>query len=141
MPVTTAIATCDGTEETEDAASPTLRTWEDLNGDGVDDDCATSAVSADPAAAAAALLVVDVNADGKISTTEAAHSDWVGGVNCNHGGFVSWVTQSWDKNADGAEAAKKNQAAKGALKEAKAKPDHAAKGAKANKGNGKGHSK
>ena len=142
VPVTTAVAACaEETEETEEAASPTLLTWEDVNGDGIDDDCAASAVSADAAAAAAAMVLVDVNADGKISTTEAAHSDWVGGKNCNHGGFVSWVAHNSDAKAVGTESAKKDQAAKDAAKAAKAKPDHAAKGAKANKGHGKGHTK
>jgi hypothetical protein len=142
-PVTTIVAACDEeTEETEEAASPTVLTFEDVNGDGIDDDCAASAVTADPTAAAAAFLLVDANADGKISTTEAAHSEWVGGANCNHGGFVSWVAHNSDAGSDGAAAAK---AAKDALK---AKPDHAAKqdvkarhahAVKANKSHGKGH--
>ena len=33
------------------------------------------------------------NADGVISTTEAAHSARTGGKNCNHGGYVSWIAQ------------------------------------------------
>ena len=37
------------------------------------------------------MAAVDVNADGVISVTEAAHSGWVGGKNCNHGGYVSRV--------------------------------------------------
>ena len=109
------------TEETEVAVSPTILTFEDLDGDGVDDDCAASPVTANPAAAAAAFLLVDTDADGTISTTEAAHSDWVGGKNCNHGGFVRWVSHN---KAEEAKAAKKDQASKDALK---AKPAHKVK--------------
>ena len=68
----------------------TTATFEDLDGNGVDDDC-QEAVVADPVAAEAADLAVDANADGVISTTEAAHSDRIGGTNCNHGGYVSWI--------------------------------------------------
>jgi hypothetical protein len=124
----------DETEATDAAVSPTLLTFEDVNGDGIDDDCAASAVTADPAAAAAAFLLVDTNADGKISTTEAAHSTWVGGKNCNHGGFVSWVAHNKDKASADAEAAKKDHAAKDALKAEKTAKQ-------ANKGHGKGHGK
>ena len=34
---------------------------------------------------------VDQDGDGTISVSEAAHSDRTGGVNCNHGGYVSSV--------------------------------------------------
>jgi hypothetical protein len=62
----------------------------DLDGNGVDDRCQT-AVVADPVAAASAEIAADLNADGTISVTEAAHSGRVGGTNCNHGGYVSIV--------------------------------------------------
>ncbi len=68
----------------------TTATFEDADGNGVDDDCQTDVV-ADPVAAAAEQAAVDADADGTISVTEAAHSDRVGGTNCNHGGYVSTV--------------------------------------------------
>ena len=76
----------------DDTVPATLATFEDLNGNGIDDDCET-AVTADEAAVTAVMAVVDANADGVISVTEAAHSEWVGGKNCNHGGYVSTVAQ------------------------------------------------
>jgi hypothetical protein len=131
------VATCDEeTEEADEAVSPTILTFEDVNGDGIDDDCAVSEVVADPAAAAAAFLLVDLDADGTISTREAAHSKWVGGTNCNHGGFVSWVAHNKADGPEDPDAAKKDRTAKDALKAAK---EHAAKDTKANKGHGKGH--
>ena len=69
----------------------TTATFEDIDGNGIDDDCQETAAVADAEAAAAELLTVDVDADGVISTTEAAHSDRTGGTNCNHGGYVSWI--------------------------------------------------
>ena len=63
----------------------------DLNGNDVDDTCETEAVVADPAAADAAETAVDLDGDGTISVSEAAQSDRIGGKNCNHGGYVSWV--------------------------------------------------
>lgn len=68
----------------------TTATFEDLDGNGVDDDC-QEAVVADPEAAAAAEAAVDADGDGVISTTEAAQSERTGGTNCNHGGYVSIV--------------------------------------------------
>jgi len=76
--------------ETDPLVSSTLGTWEDTDGNGIDDDCQET-VEADPAAAGAADLAVDADGDGTISVTEAAHSDRVGGTNCNHGGYVSFV--------------------------------------------------
>ena len=67
-------------------------TFEDTDGNGVDDDC-QEAVVADPDAAAEAEAAVDADGDGTISVPEAAHSDRVGGPNCNHGGYVSIVAQ------------------------------------------------
>ena len=106
-------------DEVAPAVSPTLLTFEDVNGDGIDDDCAVSPVTEDAPAAAAAFLLIDTNADGKISTTEAAHSDWVGGKNCNHGGFVSWVAHNKAEGTEGAKTAK-DHTAKDALKADKA---------------------
>jgi hypothetical protein len=83
-----------GTTVTADAPSApdTTATFDDINGNGIDDDCEEN-VEADPDAVAAEMLAVDTNADGVISVTEAAHSDRLGGTNCNHGGYVSWVAQ------------------------------------------------
>jgi hypothetical protein len=72
------------------AVVDTTGTFEDVNGDGIDDDC-QDAVVADDAAAAAAQAAADLNGDGTISVSEAAQSDRVGGKNCNHGGYVSGV--------------------------------------------------
>ena len=68
----------------------TSRTWEDVDGDGLDDDC-DDAVEANEDAAQAADEAVDLDGDGTISVSEAAQSERIGGVNCNHGGYVSWV--------------------------------------------------
>jgi len=86
----------------DDTTPATLATFEDLNGNGIDDDCET-AVTANPDAVTLAMAAVDTDADGVISTTEAAHSDWVGGVNCNHGGYVSMVARSSGDDCDAAE--------------------------------------
>ena len=69
----------------------TTATFEDLDGNGVDDDCQEGTVEADPAAEASAAAAVDTDGDGTVSVTEAAHSDRTGGRNCNHGGYVSSV--------------------------------------------------
>jgi hypothetical protein len=70
----------------------TTASFEDLNGNGIDDDCEEpGSVVPDPTAAASAETAVDANADGVISVSEAAHSGRTGGKNCNHGGYVSWV--------------------------------------------------
>ena len=74
-----------------DEVVDTTATFEDIDGNGIDDDCQDVDAVADEDAAAAADLAVDANADGTISTTEAAHSDRIGGKNCNHGGYVSWI--------------------------------------------------
>lgn len=71
----------------------TAQTFVDVNGDGIADSCQTNVV-ADPAAATAALAAADLNGDGKISVSEAAQSGWVGGKNCNHGGYVSSVARA-----------------------------------------------
>ena len=87
----------------DDTVPTTLATFEDLNGNGIDDDCET-AVTANADAVTLAMTAVDTNADGVISTTEAAHSGWVGGVNCNHGGYVSMIAKSSGDECDEADA-------------------------------------
>ncbi len=74
-----------------DVVVDTTATFEDIDGNGIDDDCQDVEAVADEDAAAAELLTVDADANGVISTTEAAHSDRTGGANCNHGGYVSWI--------------------------------------------------
>jgi len=64
----------------------------DLNGNDIDDSCEDpETVEPDETKAAEAEAAVDTNDDGTISVSEAAHSDRIGGKNCNHGGYVSWV--------------------------------------------------
>jgi hypothetical protein len=103
--------TTDGTVTTP-VVTDTTATFQDLNGDGIDDDC-QDAVAADQTAADAAVKAADTNGDGTISVSEAAHTDWVGGVNCNHGGYVSTVapatgddcaTQTPDGSDEGTDA-------------------------------------
>ena len=90
--------------ETDPLVSATIGTWEDTDGNGIDDDCQET-VEADPVAAAAADAAVDADGDGTVSVTEAAHSDRVGGTNCNHGGYVSIVAQAEDVEEDAEEEA------------------------------------
>lgn len=71
----------------------------DLNGNGIDDTCEV-AVVADATAAAAAQLAADLNGDGILSTSESAQSGRIGGVNCNHGGYVSSVAEGTDATPD-----------------------------------------
>ena len=87
----------------DDTTPTTLATFEDLNGNGIDDDC-EAGVTANADAVTLAMAAVDTNADGVISTTEAAHSGWVGGVNCNHGGYVSMIAKSSGDECDEADA-------------------------------------
>ena len=66
----------------------------DLNGNDIDDSCedpATVEAEANAEAEASAEAAIDTDGDGTISVSEAAHSDRIGGKNCNHGGYVSWV--------------------------------------------------
>jgi hypothetical protein len=88
----------------DDTTPATIATFEDLNGNGIDDDCETAVVLPNPDAVTLAMAAVDANADGVISTTEAAHSDWVGGANCNHGGYVSTVSKGTADACDAADA-------------------------------------
>jgi hypothetical protein len=74
-----------------DVVVDTTATYEDIDGNGIDDDCQDVEAVDDEDAAAEELLTVDADANGVISTTEAAHSDRIGGKNCNHGGYVSWI--------------------------------------------------
>jgi hypothetical protein len=72
----------------------TTATFVDIDGNGIADDCqAVPAVAAEQTVIDAEIAIVDLNADGVISTTEAAHSARIGGANCNHGGYVSWIAQ------------------------------------------------
>ena len=71
----------------------------DVNGNGIADSCEQNVV-ADAAAAAAEQAKVDTDHDGTISVSEAAHSDRIGGKNCNHGGYVSSVAGGSDAAGD-----------------------------------------
>jgi len=71
----------------------------DVNGNGIADTCETAAAP-DTIAAAAAFTAADLDANGTISVSEAAQSGWVGGVNCNHGGYVSSVAQTSTDTCD-----------------------------------------
>ena len=77
-------------------ATDTTLTFEDVDGNTIDDDCQDLAPVALPDVAAAAFAAADLDGDGTISTSEAAQSDWVGGTNCNHGGYVSGVAGAPD---------------------------------------------
>jgi hypothetical protein len=84
--------------ETEDpVVAPTVdttQTWEDVDGNGIDDDCQTTAAVEDPDAAAAADTAADLNGDGTLSVSEAAQTPRTGGKNCNHGGYVSQIAHA-----------------------------------------------
>jgi hypothetical protein len=84
---------------TAEQPADTTATFEDLDGNNVDDAC-QAAVEPNPTAAASAQAAVDTNGDGVISTTEAAHSARTGGKNCNHGGYVSQVARASDAPTD-----------------------------------------
>lgn len=77
----------------------TAAAFVDVNGNGVADSCEQNVV-ADPAKAAAEAAAVDANHDGTISVREAAHSDRIGGKNCNHGGYVSSVASGTETAGD-----------------------------------------
>ena len=90
-------------ESETDPVVGTVATWEDADGDGIDDDC-DEAVEANAEAAATADAAVDADADGSVSVSEAAHSERTGGLNCNHGGYVNTVAQeAEDADEDEAE--------------------------------------
>lgn len=90
--------------ETDPLVVDTLVTFEDVDGDDIDDDCDTEVV-ADPVAQAAAQAAVDADGDGTISVVEAAHSDRIGGKHCNHGGYVSQVAKAQGEAEDADETA------------------------------------
>jgi hypothetical protein len=83
-----------------EGTTDTTLTFEDIDGDGVDDDCQDVPAEAAPDAVTAALTAADLDGDGTISVSEAAQSDWIGGANCNHGGYVSFVAQGDDGDAE-----------------------------------------
>ena len=89
-------------DPTVPVVADTTNTFEDVNGDGIDDDCQTDVV-ADPVAAASAEAAADLNGDGQLSVSEAAQSGRTGGKNCNHGGYVSNVDRA--DSCDGSEPA------------------------------------
>jgi len=74
-----------------DAPTGMVAAFVDLNGNDIDDACEDGEIVPDATAAASAEAVVDLDDDGTISVSEAARSDRIGGKNCNHGGYVSWV--------------------------------------------------
>lgn len=142
-------------DPTEPAVSATVATFEDVNGDGIDDDCQTGIV-AHATAITAAMAAVGVNAactedpetpeaespDAEapddaptavcvatpvvvppvvdptvevapnahgVAVSTIAHSDAVGGKNCNHGGAVSAAAHA-DKAAKADKADKADKA-------------------------------
>jgi hypothetical protein len=90
---------------TVEEPADTTATFEDADGNNVDDDC-QDAVEPNPTAAASAAAAVDTNGDGTISTSEAAQSDRTGGTNCNHGGYVSTVSRDLDEADEDGDAPK-----------------------------------
>lgn len=91
-----------GTEviDTEDPpVVGTSLTWEDRDGDGIDDDCDDEVVP-DPDAIAASDAAADTDGDGVISVDEAARTDRIGGPDCNHGGYVDGVADALDGDED-----------------------------------------
>jgi hypothetical protein len=81
-------------QSASNASPPTgmVAAFVDANGNDIDDSCEDpNTVVPDETAAAEAETAVDLDGDGTISVSEAAQSDRIGGKNCNHGGYVSWV--------------------------------------------------
>jgi hypothetical protein len=87
-------------EITDPPVVDTSATWEDVDGNGIDDDCQDGEATVDADAALAAFVAADTDGNGTISVEEAAHSEWVGGANCNHGGVVSFVAGQQDADED-----------------------------------------
>jgi len=101
----------------------TTARYEDLDGNGIDDDCQDTAPVVDgtaPATVAAESASVDADGNGVISQSEAAHSPRTGGTNCNHGGYVSWMAHQEHESDDDAAitGAKKDKVAAAAAREA-----------------------
>jgi hypothetical protein len=75
--------------------TPTTQGFVDVNDDGIADTCQTDiVVNAEVGAGAGAAAAADLNGDGQISVSEAAQSWFIGGANCNHGGYVSGVAHA-----------------------------------------------
>lgn len=85
---------------TTESTDPVTPAFVDANGNGINDACETEPVVAAPDVALAAWTLADANADGLISVPEAAHTTWTGGLNCNHGGYVSGVANGTDETED-----------------------------------------
>jgi hypothetical protein len=83
-----------GASLTSDSAPAGDTSFVDVDGDGVADHCQTEAAVENTEDAQAAFDAADLNGDGVISVFEAAQTGWTGGVNCNHGGYVSEVAQA-----------------------------------------------
>jgi len=90
------------TAETAETVDTTW-TFEDIDGNGVDDDCQDVLAETNDDAVTAALTEADLDGDGTISVSEAAQTDWTGGPNCNHGGYVSTVAHGDDCDAEAPE--------------------------------------
>jgi len=75
----------------------------DVDGDGVADHCDDEVIE-DAEAAQAAFDAADLDGDGEISVSEAAQTGWTGGLNCNHGGYVSEVANGNGCTVDEPEA-------------------------------------
>ena len=103
-------------------ATDTTKTFEDVDGNGNDDDCQDPAAVADPVAAAAALAAADLDHDGTISVSEAAQSGWTGGKNCNHGGYVSGIAHDSGDPADTSTGRRQGQPARGLPRGGRATP-------------------
>jgi hypothetical protein len=104
-----------------DPTVTTAQPFVDLNGDGIADSCQTG-FAANPIAAAAAFTAADLNGDGQISIDEAAQSGWIGGANCNHGGYVSSVARATDQACGDAATAAATEASASAEPSDSAEP-------------------
>jgi EF hand domain-containing protein len=89
-----------GASLTSDTGPTADTTFVDVDGDGVADYCQTETAVENTDAAAAAFEAADLDGDGAISVSEAAQTDWTGGLNCNHGGYVSEVAQAAEDACD-----------------------------------------
>jgi hypothetical protein len=106
--VTVALMVLAATQLVPTTTGPTgmVAAFVDTNGNDIDDTCEDPAtIEPDAAAADAAAKAIDLDGDGTISVSEAAHSGRIGGENCNHGGYVSWVAHGSCPDAAPAPAA------------------------------------